>query len=294
VHLGDRVSFERDADLPPDQDGVPNLRPRHDQANLDRYDDAFPDGLPAIDSCQSWEKLPIAITVNDPTILQSGAPLYLNMWVDGNHNGTWTDTNQCAGSTAPEWVLQNHGVSTSGLVTGINIVTVTTLPVYRETSSNGLLPAWLRITLSDSPVPIPEAPAIPDGSGPADGWALGETEDHYLPGGPAISIDKVADKEVAAAGDEIEFTVTLSNASAEPARVTMYDLIPPGTEYIPETYASTVQAIEQGFDVGARPDFGVTRHWIVWRGDVPGERERGDQLQGAGRPLRARRLPRDQ
>ncbi|MFQ5341266.1 MAG: GEVED domain-containing protein [Anaerolineae bacterium] len=267
VHLGDRVSFERDADQPPDQDGVPNLRPRHDQANLDRHDDAFPDGLPPIDSCQSWENLPVAITVNDPAILQTDAVLYLNMWVDGNHDGAWTGTNLCGNSS--EWVLENHAISWGSLSAGANIVNVTTLPVYRAESTNGQLPAWLRITLSDSPVPIPEAPAIPDGSGPADGWALGETEDYYLPGDPAISIDKVADREVAAAGDEIEFTVTLSNASAEPARVTMYDLIPPGTEYIPETYASTVQAIEQGFDVGARPDFGVTRHWIVWRGDVP-------------------------
>jgi uncharacterized repeat protein (TIGR01451 family) len=268
VHLGDRVSFERDADQPPDQDGVPNLRPRHDQANLDRYDDAFPEGLPQIASCEAWENLPIAITVNDPSILQSDAPLYLNMWVDGNHNGAWADTNQCAGSSAPEWVLQNHGVSTSGLVTGTNIVTVTTLPVYRETSSNGLLPAWLRITLSDSPVPIPEAPAIPDGSGPPEGWALGETEDHYLPGDRAISIDKSADPTVAAAGDEIEFTVTLSNGSGVPARATMYDLIPPGTEYISGTYSSTVPALEEGYDVGTPPSFGVTPHWIVWRGDV--------------------------
>ncbi|MBS1253054.1 MAG: hypothetical protein MAG451_02099 [Anaerolineales bacterium] len=267
VHLGDRVSFERDADLKPDQDGRPNLRPRVDAANLDRFDDAFVEGLPEIESCQSWENLPVAITVNDPDVLQGDTPLYLNMWVDGNHDGEWTGTNLC--DTSSEWILQNDAISRSDLSTGVN---VTTLPVFRAESNDRLLPAWLRITLSESPVPVPASPDIPDGSGPVDGWDVGETEDYYLPGDPAISIEKEADKEVAAAGDEIEFSVFLSNASGEPARVTMYDLIPPGTEYVPGSYTSSPSAIavEEGYDVGDRPDFGVRRHWIVWRGDVPG------------------------
>ncbi|RME41946.1 MAG: DUF11 domain-containing protein, partial [Chloroflexi bacterium] len=266
VHLGRGVSFERDADLKPDQDGVPNLRPPHDDANLDRYDDAFPQGLPQIASCESWTELPVAITVHDLAAVQAHDALYLNVWVDGNHNGAWGDDNMCNGANVSEWVLQNHAIDPSTLVTGTNIVTVTTTgPVYRAESTNGRLPAWLRVTLSDGQA------TNPDGSGPTAGWELGETEDHYLPGDRAISIDKAADKTVAAAGDEIEFTVTLSNSSGEPARVTMYDLIPPGTEYVPNSYVnvSGVPAFEQGYDVGTPPSFGVTRHWIVWRGDVP-------------------------
>ncbi|MFQ5857048.1 MAG: GEVED domain-containing protein, partial [Anaerolineae bacterium] len=274
AHLGDRVSFERDADQPPDQDGVPNLRPQHDQANLDRYDDAFPDGLPAIAPCESWTELPVAITVNTPVVLSAETPLYLNMWVDGNHNGRWDDINVCGEFNVSEWVLQNHEILRSNLSLGTTVIHVNTLPVFRAQSNDLLLPAWLRITLSDDPQPVPEGqqpPHISDGSGPASGWDVGETEDYYLPGDPAISIDKAADRTTAAAGDEIKFTVTLSNGSGVPARVTMYDLIPPGTEYIPNSYVnvSSVPAIEEGYDVGTRPDFGVRRHWIVWRGDVP-------------------------
>ncbi|HQZ52674.1 MAG TPA: GEVED domain-containing protein [Thermoflexales bacterium] len=182
-HLGKAVSFEREADLAADTDGVNNLRPPLNQPNLDRFDD----GLlrrPAFVNCQTTQ-LVLLIHKVLPAPANVG---FLNVWIDGNHDGDWGDAVQCpniAGGTtfAPEHILIDAPVALGA--PGFQVVTVTTTGPVPWDPANTLRPAWLRVTLSEQPsvkvLPVACVGAgcvHGDGRGPNTGFRFGETEDY--------------------------------------------------------------------------------------------------------------------
>ncbi|MBM3134093.1 MAG: DNRLRE domain-containing protein [Chloroflexi bacterium] len=184
LHLGQSISAENEADTGSDADGTNNLDPAQDAADLDRFDDGLVVPSSFFERCR-------------PTRLQyivnvlPGAPqnAYVNVWVDWNRNGEWGDVSSCLIGThftpAPEWAVLNQLITLPG--PGLHVFnTPYFLPFHADPSQ----PVWLRITISDQPAPAG------DGSGPAGGWAYGETEDYlvssaYPPGPrPTILLDR--------------------------------------------------------------------------------------------------------
>jgi len=148
--LGLKLSAESDADDPADADGVPNL------VNSDQHDDGIV-GFTAPGAASG-------IDVRVSAAAGFSGSLYLNVLADLNDDGQWRD----------EWLVQNHAVEVQGLQS-----LVVSLPLAAEPGV--LATAWLRITLSGEPI---DASAFADaggwdGSAPADGFAIGETEDYH-------------------------------------------------------------------------------------------------------------------
>ncbi len=169
--LGDGVTNELEADVGPDADGPNNLQPGANVPNLDRFDDAFWAGIPAMaqfSNCVSTA-LNYRVTVATPT----SGKAYVNVWIDWNHNGEWGTSFQCAqGTAASEWVVQNQIVN----VSAAGVFNLTT-PNFLAYMPGGVPPreGWLRITISETPA------TNDDGRGPANRWQFGETEDYLLP-----------------------------------------------------------------------------------------------------------------
>lgn len=160
--LGLGITAEKEADIGFDMDAVNNLQPPADVPNRDRFDD----GVAAV-------SLPhcVPTTVTYTVRVMPGArpsKAYVNLWFDWDRSGDWGGAHGCQGALASEWAVQNQ------------VLTLTTAGVYTFTTP-AFLPynpepqrcLWWRITLSDQP-----ATAV-DGSGPAGGYAYGETEDYY-------------------------------------------------------------------------------------------------------------------
>ncbi len=168
--LGPAVSLEREADVGADADGVNNLQPPGDRPDLDGADDGTA-ANPPLPNCQSTK---ITYTVTVPP----GAPAskaYVNLWFDWNRNGAWGDILQCPGVLAKEWAVQNQVIS----VGGPGSYTFTT-PAFLPYNPNPGQCLWWRITLSDTAA----ANTSNDGSGSANGYLYGETEDYYACGEP--------------------------------------------------------------------------------------------------------------
>jgi len=95
--------------------------------------------------------------------------VYLNVLVDWNHDGDWNDAVQACNTCVPEWAVRN---ATIDLPPGC--FTQTSPPFVAGPTAG---PAWMRITISDSPVndDFPWA-----GSATLAGGSLigGETEDY--------------------------------------------------------------------------------------------------------------------
>jgi hypothetical protein len=91
----------------------------------------------------------------------------LNILIDWNHDGDWNDVVSCAGACAYEWVVKNVNVTLPP-----NCGTITS-PSFLNGPTAG--PAWMRISLSDTPVNdhFPWA-----GTAGESGVAGGETEDY--------------------------------------------------------------------------------------------------------------------
>jgi hypothetical protein len=170
--LGPVTTDEREADLPPDQDGVPNIEPLLNLANLDVGDDGVQCPL-VLQYCESSS---LTYTLN---VVGRQRTRYFNVWLDFNRDGDWSDTMQCIDGQgqvryAPEWTVTNQSTN---LGPGIYTLTASSLSVYEPLPPS---PVWMRITLSDSPA------TSPDGAGPPGGWEYGETEDYLLsPAGPS-------------------------------------------------------------------------------------------------------------
>ena len=121
----------------------------------------------------------ITFTTCAPTVVPfttyncgQGRTAYLNILVDLNHDGDWNDEVSCPSTTnicVPEWAVKNVIID---LASGCQ--THASPPIYA-----GLVPgpAWMRITISDGPVPDDFTWA---GSANIAGGSLanGETEDY--------------------------------------------------------------------------------------------------------------------
>jgi hypothetical protein len=170
--LGERVTHESEADIGPDQDGVNNISPLLQQADHDQGDDGviFPLNLP---NCK-WTTFDYIVNVVTPN-----TDMYVNVWFDWNRDGDWDDTT----TTNPtmnspkgkinEWAVQNQLLFK--LSAGQHQITTPAFLPWHP--SEGFRNIWMRITLSGQPW---KGGSGAGGSGPAAGYAFGETEDYYF------------------------------------------------------------------------------------------------------------------
>jgi hypothetical protein len=172
LFLGTRVSFESEADLGPDEDGINNLDPINDAADRDGGDDGL--RLPVVmPHCQR--------TTLDYTVTVTAAfpeRVYVNVWCDWNRDGDWDDRLTCDdGTVAAEWAVQNHQPTLPG--PGTHGLTTPAFRSWHPPSLSRLDPMWVRISVAEQPW-APGADAAVGGAGPAGGYDYGETEDYYL------------------------------------------------------------------------------------------------------------------
>lgn len=160
--LGPAITAEKEADIGFDADGVNNLKPPADVPDLDHADDGV--GLAPLAHCLPT-KLTYTITVPPGT---PPSKAYVNLWFDWDRSGNWGAILPCQGAAAPEWAVQNQVV----LLPAPGTYTFTT-PAFLPYNPNPNRCLWWRITLSSHPA------AAADGSGPANGYEYGETEDYY-------------------------------------------------------------------------------------------------------------------
>jgi hypothetical protein len=168
--LGTAYSAEASAEdgADDDIDGQNNIQPISDLADRDGFDD----GLTAPETFEHC--LPVTLSYEVTVLSTYTGPVYANLWADWNHDGTWGGgpTANCPGATTtPEWVLQNKPLSLSAPDT--YVFTVVFTPWYPDSHAS----TWLRLSVS-------EQMANSDGSSPAVGYQLGETEDYLIPGTP--------------------------------------------------------------------------------------------------------------
>lgn len=185
LHLGMQVSSELEADSGPDADAVNNIRPvpvNNQRANRDRYDDGVGIGQISFADCQV-ATIPVRIFVSPQaaqTFQQQNAKAKLNVWLDSDRSGDWAGSVLCAGGRAREHIVINADVDVAALGAGVHLVSITS-GLVSWPANLADKPAWLRVTLSESPVPLPlnDGTAYGDGRGPSAGFSVGETEDYY-------------------------------------------------------------------------------------------------------------------
>ena len=193
-HLGRRVSPEAEADVGPDLDPTNNLIPPLNLANRDRRDDGVAVNLLNFNQCQT-SLVPVRVLIRPAAVAhfqQTGGKGYLNLWLDGNHDGDWADDFACPqGQTAVEHIVIDHQLDVVALGAGVHILPVPTdlVPWSGEA-------AWLRATLSEKPAnKTLNAGGINygDGRGYSTPFLLGETEDYLLrpPGAVGAGPDMV-------------------------------------------------------------------------------------------------------
>lgn len=184
LRLGQMASREPDADLNPNR----NLNPPTNQPNLDTFDDGLNPALVNPIDCQVTT-FPLRVTIQQPSIdylVEKQSTAYLNIWLDVNRDGDWADNFDCGNDPATEHILINAPVDVAALGVGIHTLTVAT-ELIRWPTDLAEDPAWLRVSLSDSPAPTPLTAGLinyGDGRGPNPPYVLGETEDYlWTPGG---------------------------------------------------------------------------------------------------------------
>lgn len=188
LHLGPLVSGEWNAD----RFARRNLDPNADLADLDIRDDGVDPLTLSLQPCVATT-IPFQVSVNQKAVDEfaaNGTTAYLNIWLDGNHDGDWEDVLDCDGIQAVEHIVIDQPVapSTAGL---INLVAPTgNIPIPAGGENQ---PMWLRVTISDEPAEKPfqvtslgQIIDYGDGRGPANGFRWGETED-YLYVSPAAA-----------------------------------------------------------------------------------------------------------
>jgi hypothetical protein len=161
--LGSSGSIERGAEDPNDPDGRNNLQ--YDK------DDGLDEMFVKLHAGKAQAELALDLVTSDAT-----AKFWLNVLVDLNGDGRWDGAG--AGGEL-EWPVQNSEVAFDGK-------TRTRVEIPPFAFSNGAhVPskAWMRVALTDGPVPKPW-----DGSGQ---FGAGEIEDYFvvLPGSPLVDID---------------------------------------------------------------------------------------------------------
>ena len=164
---GGTITCENQADSGADCDGINNINPPAN-ADQDRGDDGpVWASLGVITSCS-----PRTYTYYVTSLASTTITAYVNSWYDFNQSGRWGDTFACGSLTVNEWIVQNQAIT---LAPGVNVFTT---PVFNASPNPSSYPRWVRISLSDSPLAITVPARM--GSGPANGWRLGETEDYRL------------------------------------------------------------------------------------------------------------------
>lgn len=180
AYLGKGVSNENEADTGPDQDAFNNINPQTNSSDNDNNDDGIilPFNMP---HCR-WTTFDYNVNVITP-----GTNLWVNVWCDWNRDGDWDDnsiTNPdiiCAKGNISEWAVQNQYLF--NLPAGLNQLTTPAFLSWHPKDGSGEI--WMRITLSEKPWTGGSAAGSRGngGSGPRDGYDIGETEDYYfLPG----------------------------------------------------------------------------------------------------------------
>ncbi|MBL7215108.1 MAG: hypothetical protein ISS71_05470 [Phycisphaerae bacterium] len=171
AYLGSDVSLEFEADILLDEDPNNNIIPSLDISDLDGADDGV-DPLPKLPYCR-WTTFDYKVTVVDP-----GVDLYANVWFDWTRDGDWDDDPNCPCCTpglAPEWAVRNQLLY--NLPAGENTVTTTAFRTWHPDPDEAE-EIWMRISLSEQPWTFENSA----GSGPAEGYQYGETEDYlYTP-----------------------------------------------------------------------------------------------------------------
>ena len=190
VWLGPDVTFEDEADIGGDQDGINNLSPSLGGADHDNRDDGVNPGAVLLPSCGSTQ---LAFTLSAATATPPGN-YYVNVWYDFTRDGDWDDGFRCAIGPAidahgQEWAVQNMIVTVPGNLVPGGFAPFTSPPFVSMTQ--GTTPLWMRITASDQPVIVGDAggpftaPADlgrggSTGTAAANGYPNGETEDYLL------------------------------------------------------------------------------------------------------------------
>ncbi|MDT8301763.1 MAG: GEVED domain-containing protein [Sedimentisphaerales bacterium] len=177
AHLGKKVTHESEADIGSDQDVFNNIKPPSDSPDKDNGDDAviLPVNMPL---CR-WTTFDYIVNVINP-----GTDLWLNIWCDWNRDGDWDDdtlTDQalvCSNGIVSEWTVKNRFLF--NLPAGLNQLTTPAFLSWHP--DKGTEQIWMRVTLSGKPWTGGSAPGVRGngGSGPQDGYDIGETEDYYF------------------------------------------------------------------------------------------------------------------
>lgn len=171
IYLGQDVTLENEADVGVDEDPNNNFDSALERADQDGGDDGvqFPITLPY---CEQTS-FDYVVTVVEPPHQY----IYVNVWFDWNRDGDWDDTLTCPdGSTAREWAVRNqeHYLFETGTMNQ----TTPSFMCWHPSESNVSDPIWMRITLSEEPWQSDSSGA--GGSGPQNGYKLGETEDYLV------------------------------------------------------------------------------------------------------------------
>lgn len=178
ARLGPAVSLENEANKGVDEDTVNNINPSQDKADQDGADDGVV--LPLKLPHGEFASFDYIVTVTQPV-----QTAWVNVWFDWNRDGDWDDdsTSNPEMTTddqdyVSEWAVQNQFLY--DLPVGTHHITT---PAFRAWHpAIGPQKVWMRITLSEKPWKGGDYPGVlgNGGSGPAGGYAIGETEDYLI------------------------------------------------------------------------------------------------------------------
>ena len=178
AYLGQAVSLENEADIGPDQDVTNNIIPPKDAPDLDGKDDGVT--IPLVLPHCEWAKFDYWVTI--APFMPPVPDLYVNVWFDWNRDGDWDDTMECPRGDviipALEWAVRNQLIV--GLPAGLHKITTPQFMPWHPPISPGSRPIWMRITISEQKWNPTSGIAGDGGSGPAQGYQYGETEDYYF------------------------------------------------------------------------------------------------------------------
>ena len=182
--FGSNLSYEYEADLFPDQDGIVNINVSIDTPDQDFYDDGlvylFTPHCPTAGPGLGFGTLAVNVTYGPS---YTGYDLYLNAWIDFNMDGDWADNwsspgGYCTGpppGNVSEWIVQNMNVGNGSIINPPS--PVTQLKVNNAwLSLNNTPNQWLRITLSEAQFTTWANHSRGAGSGTC--FEDGETEDY--------------------------------------------------------------------------------------------------------------------
>ncbi len=206
AHLGKGLTREYEADYGYDQDPLNNLIPPKDRANLDKADDGvrLPVNLPH----HYWTDFDYIVRVYYPM-----RKLYVNAWFDFNRDGDWDDIIPFSNDNrvrANEWAVRNQLLA--GLVPGVHTITSSPFMSWQPDFAAEQMPEiWMRIMITEKPwepqISADNAEGY-GGSGPKEGYWIGETEDYFFV--PTAEIRKRADLNDDARVNIIDFEILAS------------------------------------------------------------------------------------